>query len=128
VDTVVAHGRTWAKAIFPLWKPGDLIVCHAEQTLKVGFSKRQALHVGLVSEFHRPVYVLSGLYTETKTPRSKWLGQIPYWLILLTIIAGFFLIESRVDQAGTGWMEKTIFGLLFLIEVGLIWIWNLIME
>ncbi len=127
VETAVVRGKNWIQAIQPVRQANDLVICQAEQKMKLGFSKQQALSAGLVAAFHQPVFVIAGLYTEIKPIRSRWLAQVPYWIILFTIIAGFFIFEVGVDQSGSGWMEKTIFGLLFVLEVGLIWIWNSIM-
>lgn len=127
VDTLVVHGKTWTEVVQSMRLPNDLIVCHAEQTIHVRFAQSQALAASLVSVLHQPVLVISGLYPWIKPLRPKWLAQVPYWLILVTVIAGFFFIEGRADQSGSGWMEKTVVVVLFVLEVGLVWVWNSIL-
>jgi hypothetical protein len=127
VEPCVMHGKDWIKSIHSIVSPGDLIICHTEQKCESGHSKNQLLYTLILSELKQPVYVLNGIYTQIKPLQARWLAQLPYWVILFTIIAGFFLFETQIDLVSTGWIEKTLFGILFLIEVSMIWIWNSIM-
>jgi hypothetical protein len=76
----------------------------------------------LQSDLDMPLYILSGLYPQNDT-RSNWLTQTFAWIGFIAIIAGFFMLQVKIDQLVKDW--AIIFQLLTTaVEFWLIWVWN----
>ena len=126
VETQLQSVRNWTKAIRPLLRDGDLIVCHAEQTIDTFGIRRRPLAPELVAAREAPVYVLSGLsVAATRLRPDRFAGLIrdamPY-----VIVAGFFGFQTQAVGLTQGWGTPAFLCLSVLVEFGLIWIWMLI--
>ncbi|MGH2522405.1 MAG: hypothetical protein ACRDH2_07865, partial [Anaerolineales bacterium] len=114
----------WRRSIKAIWRPGDLVVCHAEQTVEAWGVGRKPLSQALVSALNAPVYVFSGFYSELPTPPFSLASRLFSWAIPLAILAGFFWIQVQIDRLPTDWARTTLFILSVLAEFGLVWIWH----
>lgn len=59
VETSILQGLTWSEAIRSVWKPGDLMICYANHSIRSRFFARKWLSRWLAEEFHLPVYALT---------------------------------------------------------------------
>jgi hypothetical protein len=125
IETRVIFGRSWVPGLKGIVQPGDLVVCHAMQQSRPLFGQEVALADQVIAELDRPVYLLSGLYTEPISPRpSRVLRQVALWGILAGILGAFFIFEADIQKLTTGWMSSFLFVLVFAVELFLIWLWN----
>ncbi len=124
VEIQVLHRGNWLHAIQQIWQPGDVVICHSEQTLRHGVAGRIPLHQALLSTLGIPVFTLSGVYQEQRHEWHRQLLRLPYWIILFTIILGFFAFELQIDHYVKGWTEKLVLCMLLIIEIGIIRAWS----
>ena len=126
VEKQVVFSNRWDQALRPYWQQSDMILCPAEKTIENLFGKTTPLSQALSVHFKAPVYTFGGLYKPSTRHLPSWLRQIPFWLGFLIIISIFFYIEADVDQSIHGWVGQTLLIMVMLVEIGLIYVWNLI--
>jgi len=117
----IEFGNDWIEKVKTVWRPGDALVCFAEQ--QAGLRHRPLSQV-LNSTFEAPVYILSGLHPPPRGSRSGFLSQLVSWAGSIGIILGFFWIQVKIDQLPKDWAHTTLLCLSVLVEIGLIWLWN----
>lgn len=118
-EAEVVSGRNWVEVVKTRWQTGDMVVCCAEQ--RAGLMQRPLSQI-LQSDLDMPLYILPGLYPQ-KNSHSNWLTQIFAWLGFIAIIAGFFMLQVKMDQLVKDW--AIVFQLLTTaVEFWLIWVWN----
>ena len=115
----VERGTNWVDVVKRHYQTGDLIVCFAEQ--RAGLLHKPLSQI-LQSNLQIPVYILSGLYLPK--PKSKWLSQVMAWTGFLGILAGFFLLQIKIDQLSEGGMQNILLILSIIPEFWLILVWN----
>jgi hypothetical protein len=118
-EAEVAIGTNWIAVIKSNYKPGDAIVCFAEQ--RTGLLN-QPLSQVLESSFAATVYILSSPIPQKAN--SNLLTQISTWLGFIVIIIGFGLLQANIVQLPKGWLQITLLTLTILPEFWLIWVWN----
>ena len=121
--TVMAHSH-WVRAVQGIWRPGDLVVCHAEQTAAARGWRHQPLSQALITALDAPVCILSGFYPKLPSERPNWLVQILAWLPPLAIIVVFFILQVRITQGTAGWVQTALLCLSVFAEFGLIAAWE----
>jgi hypothetical protein len=127
IETRVVFGSSWISGLKAIVQPGDLIVCHDAQQSRSFLREEVALADRIVSELDRPVYVLSGLYSETVHPQpSRLLRQMVLWGVLIGIISIFFIFEADIQNLTSGTIKSALFILVFGVELLFIWLWNYI--
>jgi hypothetical protein len=124
VETRLEPEGQWVQIVRRMWKPGDLIVCHAEQALSGWSLNRTSLAQSLVAALNTPVYVLSGFYPGLPTQQSKSLARLLAWLPPLALLVIFLLVQVRVTQATRGWIQTVLLCLSAIVEFGLIGAWE----
>ncbi len=125
VEVKLTFDRNWIQAVTGLWCPGDLVLCHAEQSVSDVWGLRHTpLAQALISTLNAPVCQLSGFYTAQPVRPTDALSQLLVWSIPIGIIAGFFLIQVRLVEALSGWRQTLGLCLSVLFEFGLIWKWH----
>ena len=124
VETRLEPGGNWIQIVRRHWQPGDLIVCHAEQMLSGWSGGRRSLAKAIVSALNNPVYVLSGFYPELPTERPKWLARLLAWLPAFALLVIFFMLQVRITQGTTGWVQTALLCLSVIVEFGLIGAWE----
>lgn len=119
-ETKVEIGTSWVEAVKNNIQPGDMIVCFAEQS--AGIFHRPLSQI-LRSNLSAPIYILSGLTSQTSTP-SSWLSQFMVWTGSLGIIAGSAFLQFQITASTQNWAQTTLMILSIVGEIGLIWGWN----
>lgn len=118
-EAEVVSGRNWVEVVKTRRQAGDIVVCCAEQ--RAGLMQRPLSQI-LQSDLDMPLYILTGLYSQNVS-HSNRLTQIFAWIGFIAIIAGFFLLQAKIDQLAKDW--TTVLQLLTTaIEFWLIWAWN----
>ncbi len=116
---------SWLQAIAELRRPGDLIICHAQQKVSLNGWQRQQLAQVLIANQTSPVCVLNDFYAGLPIERPLFWGKLVSWLIPLLIIAGFTLLQlwRKVRQSTSGFYYP---GMMFsvLLETLLIAAWE----
>lgn len=127
-DSELVEARDWEKSLHKLYRPGDRIVCHTEQTARAGSSQTLSMEQFLRSEFPAQVITLEGFYDPGKEASRPWYRSLLFWSVTLVMLALFTLLEMRMDQILQGWNLKLILALLWLLEVGTVLAWNAISQ
>ena len=118
-EAEVVSGRNWVEVVKTRRQAGDIVVCCAEQ--RAGLMQRPLSQI-LQSDLDMPLYILTGLYSQNVS-HSNRLTQIFAWIGFIAILAGFFLLQVKIDQLAKDW--TTVLQLLTTaIEFWLIWAWN----
>jgi hypothetical protein len=115
----VCIGTNWLDVARVNYKPGDVIVCFAEQ--RTGFLQKPLSQI-LESNFKATVYILSDLAPQTSKPNR--LLQISAWLGSIGIVIGFGILQANVVQLPQGWTQSALLVLSIVPEFWLIWFWN----
>jgi hypothetical protein len=122
-EAEVTFGNDWVDAVKSRRQAGDMVVCFAEQ--RAGLLQRPLSQI-LQSDLDIPLYILSGLYPP-KDSSSRWLVRAAAWIGSIAIIAGFFVLQTRISLL-TDWSQTILMLLSTAVEVWAIWIWNSLLE
>lgn len=120
VETRVVHGRRWQRALKPILKEGDVILCHVEQ--RVGW--RQQPLADMLGRLDVPVWTLSGLLPRRIEMRRHWLVNVTFWTGALGILAFFFYLQTRLDILQDGLTRNVFLILTVVVEISLLDQWN----
>lgn len=124
VETVLRPHSPWLEVIAELRRPGDLIVCPAQQQVSLNGWQRQSLAQVLIMRQPSPVYVLSDFYARLPIERPLFWGRLISWLIPLLIISGFTLLQLWVSQQSDSWFYYPAMILSIFLEVMAIGAWE----
>ena len=124
VETRVQPARSWPRMVRPIVQRGDLLVCHAEQTVDTFGFRRRPLAPELAAAINAPVVVLSGMSLESPPHGSNRISRFIYGSVPYAIVAGFFEFQVQAARLTRGWMSTALICLSVLVEFGLIWIWT----
>ncbi len=116
----VEIGRNWLDIVKRSYQAGDIIVCFTEEHTRF---LQKPLKKVLESELDAPVYILFCLHSQ-KQARSKVLRLILFWVGIVNIIAGAFLLQIRILSLSREWAPTTLLILAVVVEFWLIWVWN----
>ena len=119
----IEYGTNWVQAVKRNYQAGAVIVCFAEQ--RTGLFQRPLSQI-LQSDLDAPLYILSELYPQND-PASNGLAQAAVWIGSIAIIAGFFVLQTRISLL-TDWSQTILMLLSTAVEVWAIWIWNSLLE
>ena len=119
VDTKVEIGNNWLNAVKHNYQDGDMIVCLAEQSIGI---RQKPLSQVLESNFKAPVYILSDI--RSSRPQSSVLSQVIAWSGFIGIIAGSFVVQSKIIQLPDDWFRTVLSIVLLIPEFWLLWVWN----
>ena len=119
-EAKVEVGVNWVDAATRNYQTGDIIVCFAERHDGL-FLK--PLNQILEANLDAPVYTISSLYTQEYSS-SNWVSQAILWMGWIGIVAGFFLLQSRIVLLPNDWPQTTLLILVLISEFWLIWVWN----
>jgi hypothetical protein len=123
VSSELISDKGWLAAVRQVWRPGDLVVCHAELTSARGL-RRRPLAPALVQALQGPVYVAAGLYPDLPHERRGWLAQASAWLPPVAIILGFLALQARLTAATSGGVQTVLLALSVMAEFALIAAWE----
>ena len=118
-EVKVEMGTNWVSVVKRNYQKGDLIVCFAQQ--RAGLLHKPLSQI-LQSNLHIPIYIISGRHLPK--PQSKLYSQIVAWAGFLGILAGFFVLQIKLDQLSEGGMQNILLILSIIPEFWLILVWN----
>lgn len=123
VKTMLALEANWLGALRPVLRSGDVIVCHAEQTL---WSWRGArlLGSGLCQALQSPVHLLSGFYRKAPAPAAHLAAAILFWGGAVAILTSAFWLQVQISALPPNGAESALLLLSVVAECGLIGLWN----
>ncbi len=114
----------WFETLKNICVPGDRIVCHAEQLVRVNTFRSIPVQNWLDQQITSPIQAVSGFYHPWKTLVNHWLVGLALWAGFLAILACFSLLEIQMDQASTGLAHSIVLFVLVTLEIGSLWVWN----
>lgn len=126
VHSSVTETRRWLNALREIYRPGDRVVCHAEQSVKNGFLKTMPIDEFLQDSLNFPVHTLSGFYHPQQIQVRRWVYTLVTWIGFLAILAVFTGLEIELDPIFNGSAGKLLLGVIFAVEIGSIWAWDFI--
>lgn len=121
-NIMIEHGNDWARQVRKIWQAGDVVACYAGQ--KVGLT-RKPLDQVLRSTLEATIYILSD-YQPASNPKPIFVSQVSSWLGSLTIIGGFLWAEVKIVQLSQDWAHTALIYACIVIEIVLVWLWNLL--
>jgi hypothetical protein len=113
-------GRDWLGELRSIQRPGDIVLCHAEQVIGL---RQKPLSRLLDSALDLPVYVIAGYYVPSPGAPALF-RQIFFWTGATAIIAGFFWLQAQISQPVGDLARSILLVISVLVEVGSIWAWN----
>lgn len=119
VDTKVEIGNNWLNAVKHNYQDGDMIVCLAEQPIGI---RHRSLSQVLETNFKVPVYILSDI--RSSKSQSNVFSQVIAWSGFIGIIAGSFIVQSKITQLPDDSFRTVLSILLLIPELWLLWVWN----
>lgn len=119
-EVKIEIGTNWVQAIQKNYQKGDVLVCFAEP--HAGLLHRP-LHQILKSNFDAPLYILSDATMPENEP-TNWLAQAAAWIGSLGILIVSFLAQVRIGSLSKDWVQTLLLCVSVLVEVGLLWGWN----
>ncbi|MHB0988115.1 MAG: hypothetical protein ACYC3P_05535 [Bellilinea sp.] len=128
VGSVLAPTARWFEKLQEVLRPGDTLVCHAEQEVKQGFLKTVAMPEYLAGILTAPVVTVEGFYFPQRVMIKGWISGLLFWLGALVILAGFTFLELQADTAFPGFAHKLVLGAVLLVEFGAFWLWSQIVR
>jgi hypothetical protein len=119
-EAKIEFGTRWIDAVRRNYKMGDIIVCFTEQR---DGPLHKPLKQVLEENLDAPIVILSDLYPQCSS-RLNVLSQLLLWVGLIGIIAGAFLLQTRIMSLPRDWSQTTLILLSVFAEFWLIWGWN----
>lgn len=119
VESRVYPASKWEKAIRAVWQPGDIVLCHAEQTDAV----RELRRTPSATTPKFPLVVLYGFSQPEDGPWRKPTARWASWLVPLVIIVSFALFQIRLERVvSENGMRTLLLCASVTLEFGLIWL------
>ena len=118
-ETCIETGTNWVTIVKRNYRPGDLVVCFAEQ--RAGFLQKPLSQI-LQSSLNIPVYIISEVFMETAG--MNWRSQITLWTGYAGIVIAFCLLQVRIVQLPKDGFQSLLLLLSIIPEFWLIWVWN----
>jgi len=122
VQTRLEIGGNWLEAVCPIWKQGDILVCHAEQRL-LWNGHYQALAPILTERLNAPVLQLTGLCFVQ--PHPAWVN-LKRWALEIypfAVIAICFVLQALISHFTTDypWLGMLLMIDSVVVEFSLLW-------
>lgn len=127
VESKILWGRSWYKAIRQFVHLGDMVVCPKEVNTPRGIFFRESLSDQLIRNLTAPVQTFSGFTYHTQSSPWDIARKFVFWLGIISILVGFFWIDSSIDLSITGWVSNIVLIILVIVEVVAIYFWNSIL-
>ncbi|HEY9076238.1 MAG TPA: hypothetical protein VIO61_06825 [Anaerolineaceae bacterium] len=124
VEWKIVETNRWQQALRSIYRSGDRIVCHAEQSVRNGFMQTIPLSAFLASTWQLPVTTISGFFHPPKEWMGKWLRILGSWAGFAVILLVFTLLEIQINRGiHNAWGTILLAGFV-LVEMGAFYIWN----
>jgi len=122
-DISLAVGEGWLPWLQSFQQPGDLVVCHAEQQIRVGWRLRPLGQI-LSEALATPIYVLKGLVEPEASETARAARSALYWLGALAVVAACFWLQVNILRISVAWAQSVLLVMSVVVEFGLLAIWN----
>jgi hypothetical protein len=122
VEARVIFGPAWIKTLGEILQPSDLFLCPAEKVITGRGFHAQPLSLALSRALSRPVYLLTGFFTENHPSWPQWTRQIPFWIGCLVVMGIFSWLEVDVSHMASGWVAQLILAGLVFVEIGFLYL------
>lgn len=113
VETVLRPQTPWLQTVAELRRPGDLIICPAQQRVSLHGWHWQTLGQLLITLHPSPVYLLNKFYDRLPIERPLFWGRLVSWLIPLLVITGFTLLQLWISQ----WPDSGLYYPMMLLSI-----------
>jgi hypothetical protein len=123
VSTLLAPQPDWLNAVRALLCPGDLVVCHAEQSLP-GWRGARPLGHSLCEILLAPVQLLEGFYSGDPSQAAHPTARLLFWVGAVAIVAAAFWLQAQISVLPKNWAESALMALSVVAECGLIGLWS----
>lgn len=124
VDARVGIGTRWEPLVQSVWQPGDLLVCHAEQSKSILGIRREPLAPALAANLNIPVYAVAGFYPELPPDLPEWISRSLGVVPVVLLLAGFLAALAAIQRLTTGPVQTVLLCLAVVIEYVLIAAWE----
>lgn len=111
----------WLGALRPIVQAGDRLICHAEQNVRTGHFQSAPLAQAVEEELELSVHILKGFYRSKADYLPSGGRVVLFWLFFIALLAGFTFLELRINTAIAGGFRQAALAGVFLIEFGLIY-------
>jgi hypothetical protein len=119
-----ALGAGWLPALRGVWRPGDLVVAHSEQQVRLWGLVARPLGAALLAALNAPVYVLTGFCPAPVRPALSVAAQMLSGLMFGLVVAVFFGLQSAILQLPGRPIQTMLLLASIVVEYGLLWGWN----
>jgi hypothetical protein len=121
VSTRIAHASNWLEAVKQVRRPGDCVVCFANQQAPAGTwgLRHQPLAEALQSRLHMCAHV----FGDPRLPAGRRAGhlyQAAGLAFSLALIAAFFVLQAWIQSAVSGGAATALLLLSIVVEFGLL--------
>ncbi len=128
-NRLVANSRLvatnkWLKLLRETYRVGDIVICHAEQTVRDGVFSTRPTSEFLQETLSVPVITLAGYYRPRNEHIKALLINLLTWVGFLVILTAFTLLEFSLDSAIHGATHTILLVLLVTVEFGAVLAWN----
>lgn len=132
-QTHIARETDWVNAVRQVWRPGDVVICQAEQMISRGLLGWRPLWQSIENSLAVPVYIVSGVVSPqqfvmraraARTERVKRL--LSSTLASMLIVAGFFYVQFHIDLVFSGVLRAALLCMSGVLEAGLLGMWNML--
>lgn len=111
---VVVRATDWSTAIDAVHQDGDVIVFPSSD-----------LSLPATMPTARASLAISPLAHAIRGPwLNRLVGSVLEWAGPLLIVAGFFFVQVRIDQAVTGAVHSVLLAASVLVEIAVLWRWE----
>jgi hypothetical protein len=124
VEFQIEYGRNWLRGVRSVLDDGDVILCHEEQSVGL----RHGSLVNRLSALQAPVWTLSGIHPSNLAPHSRWLSITIFWFVTIVLLAGFFYLQTQINTISDSLAKNVLFCLSILVELGSLYVWNMIIS
>jgi len=117
--------KDWIRAVGPIYRPGDALVCLRGRNLRANLGRRPRLAETLARAFDATVVEVEGL-TLGGRPSSYGLVRSLLGTVPFLVVAGFLAIQIPLERSlmAPGWERQGLQVLLLGVELSLIWLWE----
>ena len=113
----LAVGSDWPAWLALAWRPGDLVICHAEQRVR-GFGVSQPLGHVLAKKLRQPVVMLDGYLQAEPGAGRRGARPLAFWVSALALVIAFLYLQVIIQGAIVGAAQTLLMSLSVAGEFG----------
>ena len=131
--THIVCENDWVNAVRRVWRPGDVVICQAEQMILRGILGRRLLWQSIENRLGVPVYIISELVSpqqlliQEQAERAERIKKLLSGMLApMLMVAVFFYAQLRIDLMFSGILRAALLCMSGVLEAGLIGMWNML--